>query len=364
MILRKLLLGAALAACLWTPVAAAGPAVSLGGGVVTIPAGQTVPFPVKISDVQGLYGFELQLKFDPTVVAVVDADPDTPGIQSLPGDFLALDLLVRNAADNGAGTLEYVMTQLNPSAAKSGSGTLVTILFKGLAPGAASQVAVVKAQFANRNGVRIEIPVAAGTVRVVAAAGAAQSSPTPLPTARPPQVDLTAVALTPRPTAPPRTATPEPLPTEALPAATQAATQAVASPPPASFTPVATMSGTPGPTAAPGVSAAPSPGAAAAVPPRVGSAPAPTVSASGAAAGTVESTRVAAAPTPAPAAAGASKPILPAAAASAAPPAPPPGGARAGNGILIGGGVAIVLGAVALGVILTLVLRQRNRNKA
>ena len=255
MILRKLILCAALAVFLWTPAAAAGPSVSLGGGVVSIPAGQTVPFPVKITDVQGLYGFELQLKYDPAVVEVVDADPDTPGIQSLPGDFLALDLLVRNVADNGAGTIEYVTTQLNPSEAKNGSGTLLTILFKGLSSGASSKVEVVKAQFANRNGERIEIPVAAGTVRVADAAVVSQSSPTPIPTARPPQVDLTAVALTPQPTAPPQTATPEPLPTTA---------QATSSPPPANFTPVATPSTASGPTASPAVSASPSPDASAA----------------------------------------------------------------------------------------------------
>ena len=65
MMLRKLILGAALAAGLWTPVAAAGPVVSLGGGGVVMPAGQTAPFPVKITDVQGLYGFELQLNNQP-----------------------------------------------------------------------------------------------------------------------------------------------------------------------------------------------------------------------------------------------------------------------------------------------------------
>ena len=361
MILRKLILCAALAVFLWTPAAAAGPSVSLGDGVVSIPAGQTVPFPVKITDVQGVYGFELQLKYDPAVVEVVDADPDTPGIQSLPGDFLALDLLVRNVADNGAGTIEYVTTQLNPSEAKNGSGTLLTILFKGLSSGASSKVEVVKAQFANRNGERIEIPVAAGTVRVADAAVVSQSSPTPIPTARPPQVDLTAVALTPQPTAPPQTATPEPLPTTA---------QATSSPPPANFTPVATPSMASGPTASPAVSASPSPDASAA-PTRAGSEPTPTAASIGTApaspeapAGTEAPASAAATHTPAPAAVGTSKPILGAASASEATPEPPPGDARAGNGMLIGGGAAIVLGAVALGVFLALVLRRRHQEKA
>jgi hypothetical protein len=58
-----------------------------------------------------------------------------------------------------------------------------------------------------------------------------------------------------------------------------------------------------------------------------------------------------------------SKPILPAAAAPEATPEPPSGGTRSNDGILIGG-VAIVMGAVALGVVLAVVLRKRSQKMA
>lgn len=174
-----------------SPAVAAGPTVSFAPAPLEIPAGQTVPLVVNIADIQGLYGFEMLLKFDPAVVEVVDADPAREGTQLLPGDFLALDLLVRNTADNAAGTAEYVLTQINPSEAKSGSGKLLTLYLKGKAAGASSNVEIVKAQFANRNGERIEVTLANGQARVAAAAPPV-SSPTPLPTAAAPQIELPA----------------------------------------------------------------------------------------------------------------------------------------------------------------------------
>jgi hypothetical protein len=66
-------------------------------------------------------------------------------------------------------------------------------------------------------------------------------------------------------------------------------------------------------------------------------------------------------PTRVPVVAKVSKPILPA--ASAPETAPQPGGVRTNDGLLIGG-VAIVLGAMALGVFLALVLRRRSQKKA
>ena len=101
-----------------------------------IPAGQTAPLPVNVSDIQGLYGFEIHLSFDPAVVEVVDADAGTPGIQVKVGDFLAPDFVVLNRADNQTGKIDFGLTQMNPHEAKSGSGTLFTISFPGTDDGA------------------------------------------------------------------------------------------------------------------------------------------------------------------------------------------------------------------------------------
>lgn len=211
------------------PAAAAGPTVTFSPSPLESPAGQTVPLAVRITDVQGLYGFEMQFKFDPAVVEVIDADPNAAGIQLLPGDFLALDMLVHNQADNSAGTAEFVLTQINPSEAKSGAGVLLTIYLRGKAAGQGSAVEIVKAQFATRDGEAIDVALENGAVRVAAAATPAMS-PTPLPTAPAPQINLTAVATS---DSPPATATRQ-TPVETRPESTPTVMLA---PPAASATP-------------------------------------------------------------------------------------------------------------------------------
>ena len=113
------------------PVLAADPVVTLGNGPLTVAPGQSIPFIVSIAGVQDLYGFDLQLSFDPTVLEVVDSDGSTPGIQSAAGSFISPDFVVRNQADNQAGKVEFVVTQLNPSPARSGNGTLVDGVISG-----------------------------------------------------------------------------------------------------------------------------------------------------------------------------------------------------------------------------------------
>jgi hypothetical protein len=218
------------------PVAAAGPTVALVPTPLEIPVGQTVPLDVNITDVQGLYGFEMELSFDPAVVEVVDADPAREGTQLLPGDFLSLDLLVRNQADNVAGTAEYVLTQINPSQAKSGSGKLLTLYLKGKAAGQNSVIEIVKAQFASRDGERIEAILTNGQARVTAAATpVAGDTPLPtatlLPTAAAPQI-----VLTPVPPETPADASPNVTATPSIPAAPSVAATEVAA---ATFTPFA-----------------------------------------------------------------------------------------------------------------------------
>ena len=88
-----------------------------------------------ISNVENLYGAEVSLSFDPTVVMVIDADPLMPGIQISPGEFPWPDFVVSRTADNEAGTIRYVVTQLSPRTPVSGRGVLATITFAGLKPG-------------------------------------------------------------------------------------------------------------------------------------------------------------------------------------------------------------------------------------
>jgi hypothetical protein len=120
---------------------------------------------VEVQGVQDLYGVDLALTFDPQVVEVVDADPLRPGVQAVQGPFLEPGFTAVETADNAAGSLRFVMTQLNPSSPKSGSGTLLWVSLRGRAasPGSPLELA---AQLATRDGVEIETVAVSGRVQV------------------------------------------------------------------------------------------------------------------------------------------------------------------------------------------------------
>lgn len=176
--------------------------VSLGSGTLDIAAGQTAPLPVTVSDIQGLYGFEIHLSFDPAVVEVVDADPGASGVQVKVGDFLAPDFVVLNHADNQTGKIDIGLTQMNPREAKSGSGTLFTISFLGRTTGQSTQVQITNGLFADRDGMPIAVAPAASTLRVVAV-GSQQPTLTPSPRSGLPTATTAPPTATPRPSATP-----------------------------------------------------------------------------------------------------------------------------------------------------------------
>ena len=178
MTLQRLFLAIVASTLLAVPAAASGPVVSAGEGPVSISVGQTVALAVKVADVQDLYGFDVQVRFDPSVVAAVDADPNAPGLQAVSGDFLSPDFVVRNTLDTVTGTGQFAVTQLNPSEAKSGSGTLFTIYFSGVAADRTSPVEITEATLATRDGDAIPVSLANGEIRVQGTSVVA-SSPTP-----------------------------------------------------------------------------------------------------------------------------------------------------------------------------------------
>ncbi len=90
--------------------------------------------PIRITDVTGLYGFEVLLKFDPTVVQVADADPAKAGVQLLAGDFLALDFLVRIRRTMRPAPRSSCWPS-STRAKQKRYRTLFTVLFEGVAAG-------------------------------------------------------------------------------------------------------------------------------------------------------------------------------------------------------------------------------------
>ncbi len=96
-----------------------------------IGVGQVEALNIVIENVKDLYGVEAHLKFDPSVVEVVDADSGKDGIQVIPGGFPQPDFVAVNKADNKAGTIDFAATQLNPTPPVSGGGIAFTIQFRG-----------------------------------------------------------------------------------------------------------------------------------------------------------------------------------------------------------------------------------------
>jgi hypothetical protein len=197
-------LGAALVALalVLAPGAAAeeGATVRLSPATVAVGEGLTAAVDVRVEGVEALYGLDIRLEFDPTAVAVVDADPATAGVQVRPGELLALDMVARNVADNEAGTVWFAMTQVNPSPEVSGSGVALSLTLQGTRAGAESALSVSYAKLASRGGLEIPATCVGGVVRVVEAASAPA---TPSPAAPPARPALEQTAAAPRPAAPP-----------------------------------------------------------------------------------------------------------------------------------------------------------------
>lgn len=89
--------------------------------------GDTATLDLAIEQVEGLYGIEVHLKFDPKALEIVDADSDKEGVQLQAGAMPAPDFVVLNVVDNVAGTADYAVTQLPPNQPGEGSGVVAHI---------------------------------------------------------------------------------------------------------------------------------------------------------------------------------------------------------------------------------------------
>lgn len=160
------------------------------------PDGQ-VEIPIEIRDVSDLYAIDIQIEFNPDVVQVDDADPSQDGIQPALGTFLDAGLTLFNEVDNEAGLVRFVMTQVNPSEAKSGSGVVLVLYLSGNQTGVSS-LDVTVLELSTRAGQAIDVESVSGSVTVSADApddeatsipvqdsGLLVAIPTVLPTAVP-----------------------------------------------------------------------------------------------------------------------------------------------------------------------------------
>jgi hypothetical protein len=112
--------------------AAAGTVLTLAGQPQQIAPGETLTLTADLSDAQNLYGFELHLRFDPTLLQLI---PDEASKAATPGALLAPDFVAMNAFDNAEGTVDYAATQISPHKPVSGSGQLLQMKFTAVASG-------------------------------------------------------------------------------------------------------------------------------------------------------------------------------------------------------------------------------------
>lgn len=175
-----------------TPLLPAPTLTSIPGGTVVrvepasqqIGGGATASADIVIDNVVDLWGVEFQLQFDPALLQVQDADPDSEGVQIQPGSFLSPDYVARNQVDvdNETGVVTYALTQLAPEEPASGGGQLASITFQGVIQGSSVLTFTVVKLSANQGQ---SIPVTPEAGQVVVIDGDVRSVDTP-PTPTPP----------------------------------------------------------------------------------------------------------------------------------------------------------------------------------
>lgn len=140
--------------------------------------GARLEIPVEVKNVENCYAFDLELRYDPQVLSVEDADPMRDGVQPALGTFLDAGMVLYNTVDAENGIIRFVMSQINPSEPKSGSGVLLVLYVSGLKEGE-SVLELTKADLATREGQLIAAELVSGSVQI--SANAAESIGTAVP---------------------------------------------------------------------------------------------------------------------------------------------------------------------------------------
>jgi LysM repeat protein len=132
-----------------------------------VTCGEQVPVEIRINNVTGLYGVDVRVTYDPSVVEVADANPTAPGIQIQPGNFPDVangqGLVQVNNVDPAQGTISYAAIRLNPADPQTGSGVIATITFRGKANGP-SPVNLAWVMLSDRNARPIAAELANGSI--------------------------------------------------------------------------------------------------------------------------------------------------------------------------------------------------------
>lgn len=147
--------------------------------VLELAPGEMATLTVVLAGAQNVYGIDVRAAFDPQLVEVVDADPASEGVQLSPGTFPQPDFPVRNEADNQAGTLRYVVTQVNPTEPVSGDGVIFTVQLRALADSGEGAFTIGPIEMADRTGNLLAVQTENGLIRISPAEQQAPTEPAP-----------------------------------------------------------------------------------------------------------------------------------------------------------------------------------------
>ncbi|MFQ5593861.1 MAG: cohesin domain-containing protein [Anaerolineae bacterium] len=150
----------------------------------TVEQGGTISTTVQVLSAAGLYGAELHIEFNPAILQVVDADPDRPGVQVLPGAlFTERDYFAAaNQADNLTGTIDFAAALLNPEPPIDGGGDLITITWRGVAAGSTT-IHLARVDLSDQAGQLLPARLEDGSITVLPSTPT--TTPTPTPTSTP-----------------------------------------------------------------------------------------------------------------------------------------------------------------------------------
>ena len=121
---------------------------------------------LQLDNVADVYGLQVEVTFDSSILEVVDANPGAAGIQITPGVCPTPDFVVTNSADNSSGHINYAVTQLSPTPPCSG-GTVATVQFTCLVEGI-SDVEIITSVVSDSNGNSIVHNTQNGTIECIA----------------------------------------------------------------------------------------------------------------------------------------------------------------------------------------------------
>jgi len=160
-----LLLHVGLGALVPTPVRADVPVLRFEPDWTDLGIDEETEIALVLDNVDGLYGIEIQMTFNPTVVEILDMDEGQAGTQVQPGDYPFPDFPVKNEVRNSSGTVWYAVTQIAPREPLSGSGRVMTLRVRGRFGGDCPLV-IHFAQLVNRDAAEMPVDIFGGHIAV------------------------------------------------------------------------------------------------------------------------------------------------------------------------------------------------------